>query len=747
MITAPVAGWGSDPATAQRWHPSITKSKHADMEAIRNLIEQAMQVTKTDSKDGLVSLVDRIIDKLKMMGWAYMAQIEPRFVGVHRKNRYGIGILAKNMQDLGLKIVRMGWSWEACALAVCIEDCVDHRNAQFTVAMQSASNLFGRSVLSEIGFASLACGHTNQFIVAAESAADCDHDFISNDGRLSKAKIIENRPNMEEVFTKGMKWLVIRREAEELFPDLPLLIQSARQAVGQVQHGESLYELLEGIQGHISSAPADETIDWDRLANRVSQSESKFSEDIPTLCAFLRLYGGGTGGQFNARFQSFVASCAPANQCIGISTFEAIVNLKLATNSYCPNVITAVLETQANCHKSCVHSGICQFITNSEIGTLSGAAKQSMMDAEKIMHVVWKIAKVVNAEIPKNTFLLIMGDFDTAVARLVLGKSMPPHIRSVEAAAGIALKKLSELVPALSIDNPWEEKIEPETIEAVVSSAAAVLDGVFQYNEEGQVEGINKLELISKGYEAGVTVKRDGNLYTIDKINDDGEVYVRAMNADGTLTKKVLKSPIADFLTRYSKTTEKREMLQINPSNMHHSKHDTVLNVARASIFVEAAHLHAKFAPDVTIKTQPERSVYVNKSYAAGSLKLVLAPLTVSSIKESKDGNGVPHGAFIVKGHSSKSKLYVTAQASTEDIVPAAWVKTSQSKGDANVQVEHIKHTNSSIEIPILTNLKALKKGDELVRHFVPKRTVEVSIDRSFPNKRARSDKASSSKD
>ena len=700
----------------------------ATMKEIEDLVKIAQSADSKSDKDGLVSAIESVIDKLIVLGLAYYDHLPPHKVGVHKSNRYGLGVVAHWVQKLGLQITRMGWSWLACQGAVCIEDDDNRGSAKKTVELQSGSPLFGQSKLLEIGYGSLACGHTNQFLVAALSNAECQYEYISIDGRMSKNRIVDLRPNMADVFEKGLKWLILRKQVEVLFPDLPALVQAARQAIGQVQHGESLYELLEAIQA-IVSATATNEIDWKSLEARIAKSESKHVADIPVLSAFIRLYGGGKKGQFNRRLQMFVQGCVPDGQYIGSSTFAAIVGLKFRTDEYCPNFMIAILETQSNCPPSAVRSGICRFITESDINALVGAKKQAMINAEKIMKVVWSVAHLIEDRIPKDKFLDIMGRFDVLVVRVVLDKPRPTHIKKVESVAGQALADLSGLAPDFEFENPWKSHIIEQSEEPTVD----VMNNVFEYDENGQVESINKIELIAKGFEPGAKVKKDGRIFKIDHIDDDGSIFVRPMNVDGTYEKNLIKTNIESFLAKYTKTSEGRAMLKITASNMYHSNLDIVLNAARSSIFTDAFHLHAKHSPEVTIKSEPEKAVYVNRNYAKGVLKLVFGLPSTSQIKESK-GVDVPYGAIHLKGHESKSKLYFVPTMSKDIIVPASWVKVSTtSKSDATVHIDYMKYKDSTIEIPYLTNSIPLKKGDELIRYLAPKKKSESVVDRSLP--------------
>ena len=256
-----------------------------NVDEIGKLIASASMNKSDDDFNGMVSRIEEILGRLKSLGLAYMERIDPMAVGVHWANRYGMGIVGSWMHALGAKIVRMGWSNTACIGAVCIED-MDGYIESFTMNLQHGSSFFGKSPAGQIKYGSLACGHTNQFLVAVLSGVECEHEEICIQGRMHKERIIEISPSMAEPLNNGMKWLVLKKEVGELFPTLPQLIQSARQAIGQVQHGESHFELMQGIQSEITNATDPSKIDWTVVHKSLARSESKYTDDLPVLCEY-----------------------------------------------------------------------------------------------------------------------------------------------------------------------------------------------------------------------------------------------------------------------------------------------------------------------------------------------------------------------------------------------------------------------------------------------------------------------------
>ena len=159
---------------------------------------------------------------------------------------------------------------------------------------------------------------------------------------------------------------------------------------------------------------------------------------------------------------------------------------------------------------------------------------------------------------------------------------------------------------------------------------------------------------------------------------------------------------------------------------------------------INARSLYMRHIPMIVIKTAPERSVFVAKNYAAGSLKLVMAPPNASHVKEvKKEGSSkgvIPHGSFQIKGEVD-GKMFVSPYTSKDLVIPAWWCRITKSKSEATMDVTWI--AEKGIEFPCLVNSVALKRGDEVVRFLKPQekeKTINrvLNFEPSAPSKRPR---------
>ena len=105
---------------------------------IQDLLREANFLNANrSSKAKIVSILESVIDLLKADGMVSYLQIHPKKVGVHPCNRYGFGLQVNNVHRLGARIVGMGWSWEACSLAIAMRSGGTSKIAEFTANLQA----------------------------------------------------------------------------------------------------------------------------------------------------------------------------------------------------------------------------------------------------------------------------------------------------------------------------------------------------------------------------------------------------------------------------------------------------------------------------------------------------------------------------------------------------------------------------------------------------------------------------------
>ena len=170
------------------------------------------------------------------------------------------------VHTLGKEIAGNGWLWSATASAICVEDSADHKIATFTHKLASSTTGLGIVDKSEIKYGSLACSHTNQFMVAVLCGVESEFEILTIDGKMSVSKLA-NDPALKDALENGLSWRVICAQVDAMYPGLADLIQYAANAVGASQRQENEVQILVKIQGMIKNRPAGSSVDWQTISD------------------------------------------------------------------------------------------------------------------------------------------------------------------------------------------------------------------------------------------------------------------------------------------------------------------------------------------------------------------------------------------------------------------------------------------------------------------------------------------------
>ncbi|CAK0800168.1 unnamed protein product [Prorocentrum cordatum] len=476
------------------------------VDALDGLIEEALS-----SADGLVGMVDVILEKLISIGMAAWLYLKPHQVGIHPSNRYGLGIKAYEVHRLGAKIVRNKFSFAATAGSVCIED-KNGTIAQYTQEFQRSSNLFGKSPPESIIAGSVSSGHAIQFLVACLERIETKEKTLSDiDGRINTGQFQSKDKRVEKALDTGLRWLMVKKEAEERWPKLPGLIQSAKQATGQVQSEETHFELLLHIQAIASEQGRDgSVIDWARVKTEASKSESKYVDDIDACADFVAKYGGGSQGQFIKDLVQFVSRCAPAGRLVGGYVFETLCKAKLAATEMMPHLVMAVVKAHVNGPPESAQSRMCRFVTRSEIAPLfaSTEARSKAMAAEKTLRHLHSVSRQIDIDTIER--IPIIGKADQLIAMVLLGKKLDERYANIECVAHECIEALkAKQNGTIEIDNPYTcQSAQHDSGADGDSVKQTPFSGMLQYDAStGELANANICLLEQRGFKVDDTIR------------------------------------------------------------------------------------------------------------------------------------------------------------------------------------------------------------------------------------------------
>ena len=676
----------------------------------------------------LVSDVDDILQELADANLSYRMKLPPRTVGVQPANRDGLGVSEADVHSLGAEIVTLGFSHNACKDAICVEDGPANAIELFTTALCADSKL-AAVVPGTVRYGSLSCSHTNQFLCAVLAGVPSDEDVLSQEGHMSYSKLATKDPILRQAMTEGMEWLVLKAAVETMYPTLPALIQSARNATTQVQREESEIQILFKI-GRLSAQLAKRSggnVDWQQVLSAASKSRPKCMENIPSIISYCQKFGGESLlADLTLFFQFHVSS----NRVIASYTFSALGGLKLNPEHMLPLVATAVLKAQATCPTNKVVQQQCRYITQGEIASLTTNRKEQAHVAENLLRECRLLA--YPHKIDAKPWCRLAGKLDCRMIRHLLGKtdSAVVYAQSSDIAHTFVVE-LNEILQ--ESEKPLQHN--PFPTPAVLQSAksairiSVALPNIIDYDGD-DAKNAKQLSLLHAGFSVGAKIAKENNEQPgiISAMHDNGDVsYI----LDGALA--IARIAYIDFAGAYGLATKSSaESITDWPSKNAKRNAEFAIQTAKGQVAVALAELHAAIeTPRVTIATKPKRAVMTNICYKKN--KLIIVPATTRIVFVKADAPP-PSGAVRCNMEGLDEGFVYLLPLSTVSFVEPAWhIATTAERDKANIEVQFAKCTTvfaaarqrtsiskdaeHSLDVPIFVNNRDLEQGEELLMY------------------------------
>jgi len=302
---------------------------------------------------GINQGADKIWALCAKEGWVYEMVLNPRQVGVDPCNRDSAGCNVEEVSLLMADIAFMGWSWDLCAHAQCVEIIPgDTEVEEFNRRLAAGVNLAPVEPNS-ILFGSLACGHTNLGLRAIQARIASEHPLLSRDGKLCVEKVQEKDAEMAKAVETGIKWKILRWPVRRFFPKV---LEHLTQAGNS--HVQRPINEVQGLLALHRGAAAAAVPDWPAITKCVLRTLPAWTTDVDELIAFSVAKSGGVKGTYLHNFKAFHSQFvnAGSRRVLG-SVFGALADLK---QPYCAY---AILQAAYSCPPSHVKRGVCEWIT------------------------------------------------------------------------------------------------------------------------------------------------------------------------------------------------------------------------------------------------------------------------------------------------------------------------------------------------------------------------------------------------
>ena len=377
-------------------------------------------------KGKLCSAVRRILTHLLQHNQAYRARLKPDEVGIHPSNRAGGGVEDSHVHALAARIATLGFVWEQCSGAVCVEDNTQMTIADFTVATLSACPRLAPAQKNMIRYGALSCSHTNQFLRSAVAGVACDIPEISQNQRMSASKMCARDTALAEAFEKGLHWLVIKANIIATFPELPALIRSFCNSPGHLQlcdtQIDTMMKMLSLSQQHWENGRPN----WGAVRTELEKTCSKHAPDFGAFQKYIQTWAGGPEAFYLKELQNFWATRVPLGRIVHAALWAALAVLPMDAGELCPRVITAIVKAQAACPPPWCVGGLCRKFSVSDIISLRDKVAE-----RKQAEIILMQSRMTLTEHCQNlqpaVILRLQSNLDIAVAAALLSKGTGPN--------------------------------------------------------------------------------------------------------------------------------------------------------------------------------------------------------------------------------------------------------------------------------------------------------------------------------
>ena len=518
------------------------------LKAAQLLLDQ-LDAEYVNPKAQLVTLRDELFKVLQQHGLARMRFIPPSSMGFHPRNRGSIGLVAIECHIKLKKFTIGGFSLEECARAASVQrnptiigDLYEETNAN--KARESGSMLPHVAPKSLESF-SLTCSHTYGALRLGHFAAPSEDDTVADGGAVSKAKIIQRCPSLEDPLNHGINVLEICHQVETMHPLLIDMVIESDNVPAQAAASDNAATLL-AKTFNLSQKEKD----YDMVQLKLVRAAP--NQDVAAYVAFAK--GGWLGPKEDPwvlkEFEYFCGSLKTSRD-LNLVALEKLAELDLG-----PPVgagaawRSACLKGMADAPARYIigtENTVCNVVDVAKMGT---SAKTLVIQADAYM----RDAKLICADLMQNQDLLATLTDPIKSMRDVMDLRLFAHVLSKQFPHG-AFDSLMEIASKFytdmenivgranmsSLPKGWKlVKSQPTSVN-VSSGSRVAADSTIGVAVGGPTKDQVVRDLAVRGAVVGAiaTCKATSAVYTIKTVRENSVVIVGVGEDTATVTVKV----------------------------------------------------------------------------------------------------------------------------------------------------------------------------------------------------------------
>ena len=441
--------------------PAASEDFKKRLEAGCAVITSLIDAYEADGRNLINNLIDDILKVLIDQGLAYRQRFKPQFVGVHKCNRGGTGLISSTMQALLDFIVRNGWSNRAVSRASAFEVKPGSQEQQrFNETLVEGSSGQLGAITHELKVVTTECSHTTASLNAVRTGAVALYGTIADtEGKLSLSRLQERSPSHAAVIEEGIEYLVVRWEVEENIPKLPEYLSLG----GNVEHEAFQHESSWQVLFHIHQrANVEGSPKWDEIRKAMVIQKPSLKDSIEAMCNFVRTWSGGRSAPLLHAVDDYIKTL-PKTRKVRAEVFNGFAELSLSEN---PVYVEACFKAMHNSPDSFVDSatGYVRLLNSADITAMEGRLKAQVTEACKVLRSAREVAAACKEHVDQAIIAKELGLLDLRVVMRVHGKEKGKKYESFGHIGFVFFQALRKVAgSALPCASPWSAPVSATT--------------------------------------------------------------------------------------------------------------------------------------------------------------------------------------------------------------------------------------------------------------------------------------------
>ena len=697
------------------------------------------------AKQGVEAFNDEVMGRLDAAGLLEKGKIcQVERVGVHVDNREKSMLVPIDVQDLLARMASDGWNWSrwnalACNIPVgAVGDAWRAKNVELA---EGSDGLLAPCNPDLLELLTGRGSHGTAALRCAKMGAKAIHSELAGaDGRISASKICESQPSFKQPLERGCPYDVLPAALVLAVPRLMEIMSRVGNAGNNVFREQTAIQHCNRIHALATAQSKAGELDWDAIARQACIGMGQpFLPDARLLCEFVKAWSGGENASILKDIEEYERTLTVKRKIYPCDMLELSKIDLFDAHRYVPAMLKAMLNAPtAN------STGHATLFSNADYASLhhGGRSRPFAIDANKMMAAAEEFLMAYSI-MPATVVRKLLCDLQV---RLVM------HVHQKKAETRRSFTSVLDIANAMYDEAKVGDHRLPvwtklKDFEAKPKGSAAV-SGLREIRKDGLIPDS---ELEARGFKVGAAVVNASlEKYTIARFNENLKSVIVTKDDDDAESREVDRIELLGQWILH--VVKEVVMCNDHPSPATHT--DLLIDICKGAIKAALLNEFSKSCEGhCSLQVSPQQKVFATKDFKVGGFKLVGLTNAVSVV--SKNAGGVLMGTCFEKGDLAfnayaKSSLSIPtaakpsgyARSIAEPFVAKYWSctetfeleKINCEHGHLCIQLKMGAETRP-INIPIITNTKPIKAGDEIT---VSKQSVAADQEVEPPKKQAK---------